>query len=142
MSERNGPDIAAVYQLLREVAQMVAEHGRRFDAIDGRFDAIDRRFDQVNGRLAEHDNRLDQQDGKLNEVILKVNDNTRALAEVIATLNRHEKKLDDLAAGQNSLQETLNFYHSAGVGHGIAITDLDERVKRLEKFMEEIAAGR
>jgi uncharacterized coiled-coil protein SlyX len=138
MSERNGPDIAAVYQLLREVAQMVAEHGRKLEEHDRRFDAIDRRFDHINGGLAEHDNRFDQQDGKLNEVILKANDNTRALAEVIAVLDRHERKLDDLAAGQISLQETLNFHHSAGVGHGIAITDLDERVKRLEKF----AAGR
>ncbi len=33
MSERNGPDIGAVYQLLTEVAQRVAEHGRRFDQL-------------------------------------------------------------------------------------------------------------
>jgi chromosome segregation ATPase len=135
MSERNGPDIAAVYQLLREVAQMVAEHGRKLEEHDRRFDSIDRRFASI-------DRRFDQQDAKINEIVLKVSEHSRVLSDVIAVLDRHEKKLDDLAAGQLSLQQTLNFYHSAGVGHGIAITDLDERVKRLEKFMEEIAAGR
>ena len=121
MSERNGPDIAAVYQLLREVAQKVTEHDRRFDAIDRRFDAMDRRFDQ--------------QDGKINEIIQTVNEHSRVLADVVAVLNRHEKKLDDLAAGQISLQQALNFYHSAVVGHGLAITDLDERLKRVEQHL-------
>ena len=114
MSERNGPDIAAVYQLLREVAQKVGEHDRRFDAIDRRFE---------------------QQDGKINELVRTVNEHSRVLADVIAVLDRHDKKLDDLAAGQLSLQQTLNFYHSAVAGHGISITELDERVKRIERHL-------
>ena len=40
MSERNGPDIGAVYQLLTEVAQRVAEHGRRFDQLTHRVDQL------------------------------------------------------------------------------------------------------
>jgi hypothetical protein len=38
----NGIDLAAVYQLLREVADRIASHDRRFDRMDSRFAAIDR----------------------------------------------------------------------------------------------------
>jgi len=48
----NGPDIAAVYQLLTEVARQVgdilwrlSEHDRRFEQIDRRFEKMDLRFE-------------------------------------------------------------------------------------------------
>jgi hypothetical protein len=40
MSGHDGPDISAVYQLLSEVARIVAGHDRRFDEHDRRFDTI------------------------------------------------------------------------------------------------------
>ena len=46
MSEGNGVDIAAVYALLREVADTVIRHNDRFSAIDRRFEAIERRLDR------------------------------------------------------------------------------------------------
>ncbi|HJU18832.1 MAG TPA: hypothetical protein VJ770_20455 [Stellaceae bacterium] len=36
----NGADIAAVYQLLSEVARKVAEHDRRFDQIAARLEEV------------------------------------------------------------------------------------------------------
>ena len=48
----NGADIAAVYRLLREVADTVIRH-------DGKFAAIDRRFDLVDRRLEAMDRRID-----------------------------------------------------------------------------------
>jgi hypothetical protein len=50
MSQRNGPDIAAVYQLLTEVAWIVTGHTRRFDSVAPRFDAIEARLDAHDGR--------------------------------------------------------------------------------------------
>ena len=43
----NGVDIAAVYQLLREVADRVIAHDGRFAAIDRRFTAMDGAFLQL-----------------------------------------------------------------------------------------------
>ena len=49
----NGVDIAAVYQLLREVADRVIAHDARFTSIDNRFTSIDNRFADVDRQLAE-----------------------------------------------------------------------------------------
>ena len=43
----NGVDIAAVYLLLREVADTVLRHDKRVDAVDSRFDAMDRKFEAL-----------------------------------------------------------------------------------------------
>ena len=49
----NGIDLAAVYQLLSEVARKVGDHDRRFDQIDRRFDQIHARFQEIDARLGE-----------------------------------------------------------------------------------------
>ncbi len=41
----NGVDIAAVYLLLREVADTVIQHDGKFTAIDRQFDGLDRKFE-------------------------------------------------------------------------------------------------
>ena len=99
MSGVNGPDIAAVYQLLTEVARTVTGHDSKLDAIIARLDAHDRKF-------AEHD-----------------------------------QKLDELAAGLSSLREALTHYHSSVIGHGILISELDERVRRIERHLKLEPAG-
>ena len=75
MSSDNGVDIAAVYQLLTEVARTLAGHDRRFDGYDRKFESYDRRFDA-------QDRKLDAQDRKLNEIIGVVNDHTTKLNEL------------------------------------------------------------
>jgi uncharacterized coiled-coil protein SlyX len=127
MSERNGPDIAAVYQVLTEVAQMVAGHDRRFDRIEARLDGHDRRFDE--------------QDRKINELVRTVNEHSRVFAEVTATLALHGRKLDDLGAGQKELRAALTHYHTTVLGHGVLISELDERVRRIERHLKLEAAG-
>jgi hypothetical protein len=92
MSGVNGPDIAAVYQLLTEVARRVAGH-------DDKFDTQDRKLDAIIGRLDAHD---------------------RKFAE-------HDRKLDNLAAGLSSLREAVT--------HGILISELDERLRRIERHL-------
>jgi hypothetical protein len=56
----NGVDIAAVYQLLREVADRVIAHDDRFAAIDRRFGSIDRQFAEVRSDIAELRHTLTQ----------------------------------------------------------------------------------
>jgi chromosome segregation ATPase len=113
MSERNGADIGAVYQLLTEVARIVRDHDRRFDEIDARFDAQDSRFDRIEARLEAHDRRFDEHTGKLNELIVTANDHTRKLDELAAIVNRHDRKLDDLGHTVADLRETLTHYHAS-----------------------------
>jgi len=99
MSGINGPDIAAVYQLLTQVARTVAGH--------------DRKLDDLSTEVA-------------------------GLREVVAA---HDRKLDDLAAGLASLRDTVTHYHSSVLGHGILISKLDERVRRIERHLRLEPAG-
>ena len=103
MSGPDGPDISAVYQLLSEVARIVAGHDRRFDAILNLLDAHDRRFD-------EHT-------GKLNELISVVNGHSSKLDELAAVVNAHDRKFADLSADLAGLRETLTHYHASVLGH-------------------------
>jgi ABC-type transporter Mla subunit MlaD len=122
MSSGNGVDIAAVYQLLSEVARTLAGHDRRFDAQDRKLDAQDR--------------KLDAQDRKLNEIIGVVNDHTAKLNELADVVNRHDRKLDDLTADIAGLRETVTHYHATVLGHGILYGELDQRVRRIERHLK------
>jgi ABC-type transporter Mla subunit MlaD len=86
MSGAIGPDIAAVYQLLTQVARTLTGHGRKLD---------DRS------------------------------------TEVAA----HDRKLDDLAAGLAPLRDAVTHYLSRVLGHGLLISKLDERVRRIERHL-------
>jgi ABC-type transporter Mla subunit MlaD len=96
MSGHDGPDISAVYQLLSEVARIVAGHDRRFD---------------------EHDRRFDDHTGKLNELISVVNGHSSKLDELAAVVNAHDRKFADLSADLAGLRETLTHYHASVLGH-------------------------
>lgn len=99
MSEGNGADIGAVYQLLREVARTVDGHTQ-----------ILREHSQI---LSEHSQRFREID----------------------------KRLDDLTAGLGSLREAVAHYHSSVLGHGVLISELDERVRRIERHLNLSPAG-
>ncbi len=114
MQSGNGIDLAAIHQLLTEVAQTVRGHSERFEQIDRRFEQIDRRFEQI-------DRRFDQ---------------------VADVLNVHSRKIDDVAAGLSDLRSAVTNYHGAVHGHGIMLTRLEERVQRIEAHLDlDPAAG-
>ena len=48
----NGIDLAAIYQLLTEVARKVDGHDRRFDHIDNKFQEIDARLGEMSADIA------------------------------------------------------------------------------------------
>ena len=53
MQSGNGIDVAAVYQLLTEVAQTVRGHSERFDRIEARLDGHDRKLDDLARGLSD-----------------------------------------------------------------------------------------
>ncbi len=136
MSSGNGVDIAAVYQLLTEVARTLAGHDRKFDSHDRRFDAQDRKLDAQDRKLDAQDRKLDAQDRKLNEIIGVVNDHTAKLNELAEIVNRHDRKLDDLTSDVTGLREAVTHYHATVLGHGILYSELDERVRRIERHLK------
>src|SRR5271169_3273647 len=99
MSGANGPDIAAVYQLLTQVARTVTGH--------------DRKLDDLSAEVA-------------------------GLREVVAA---HDRKLDDLTAGLASLRDAVTQYDSSVLGHGLLISERDERVRRIERHLKLDPAG-
>ena len=128
--------------MLTEVFRIVSGHDRRFDAHDRRFDEHDRRFDAIEARLDAHDRRFDEHDrrfdehtNKLNELIVTVNGHSRKLDELAAIVNRHDRKLDELGTGVADLREALTQYHASVLGHSILISEIDERLRRVERHL-------
>ena len=62
----------------------------------------------------------------------KLDDVTAGLADLAETVRGHDRKLDDVTAGLASLRRAVTEYHSSVLGHGILISELDERVRRIE----------
>ena len=63
------------------------------------------------------------------------------LAQVAQTVTRHERKLDDLDRRMATkddladLRQALTQYHASVLGHGILITELDARLRRVEQHL-------
>ena len=47
-------------------------------------------------------------------------------------LDGFDHRLDDLTAGLAGLRRAVTEYHASVLGHGIPISELDERVRRIE----------
>ena len=89
--------------------------------------AVYRLLTEVSRTVAGYDSRLDSFDRKLDGIVARLAD--------------HDQKLDDLAAGLSSLREAVTHYHSTVIGHGILISELDERVRRIERQLKLEPAG-
>jgi len=99
MSGGNGVDIAAVYQLLSQVARTVSDHT-----------------------------------SILNDHTRVLNDHTHQLAELKRDVGGLTRDVKDLAYGQTTLRQPLTEYHSV-IGHGILISHLEDRVRRIEHHL-------
>ncbi|MBV8615637.1 MAG: hypothetical protein JOY66_17985 [Acetobacteraceae bacterium] len=51
------------------------------------------------------------------------------------TLAEHGRRLNDLTGQVNSLREAVTAYHASVLGHGILISELDARVRRIEHHL-------
>ena len=59
MSGLNGPDIAAVYQLLTQVARTVAGHDRKLDGLSAEMAGLRETVSGLSEIVAVHDGKLD-----------------------------------------------------------------------------------
>ncbi len=65
------------------------------------------------------------------------------LGDVLRTQHEQGRKLEelaagltDMAAGLTDLRQAVGHYHASVLGHGILITELDARVRRLEEHLK------
>ena len=103
----NGIDIAAVYQLLVQVAETQGVHSK----------------------ILENHTQI------LNEHTRILNEHTRVLNDHTLMLHDHGRRLADLESGQASLRQEVAQYHASVMGHGILISELDQRVRRIEEHL-------
>jgi chromosome segregation ATPase len=104
----NGIDLGAVYRLLTEVAETVRAHGERFDRLE-------RRMDQA---------------------LVVLNEHTRVLNAHSAQLDNHSRDIDDLKTSVSELRKDVAHYHEAVTSQGIHYSDLEDRVRRVERHLK------
>lgn len=115
----NGTDLGHVTALLQQVlanqveqGRTLAEHGRTLAGHGRTLAEHGRILAELGRRSEEHDRRLDQQ-GQLLIVMAR--------------------KLDDLDSQVKGLRQTVVEYHSAVIGHGVLISEMDDRLRRVEQ---------
>ena len=92
----------------------------------------------------QHSMQADIQDIKVvvNQHTDVLNQHTRILADHTQVLNEHTLTLADhgarfknLTSEVASLREAVTSYHASVLGHGILISELDARVRRIEQHL-------
>lgn len=71
----------------------------------------------------------------MNEHSRILNDHTHVLNEHTLLLHGHDRKLQNLEHGQTSLPQAVTEYHSSVMGHGILISELNRRARRIEDHL-------
>jgi len=138
----NGVDIGAVYQLLLRVAEtadglkvLLDDHTRILNQHSGAINEHTRSLNELSRTADEHRDKLNEQSVAINTLSRNVNEQRVVLNEHTVLLHTHDRKLDDLAHGQSSLRQAVTEYHSSVTGHGILISELDRRVRRIEDHL-------
>jgi adenosine deaminase len=65
----------------------------------------------------------------------KLDNLTRVVNDHTLLLHEHGGRLADIESGQTSLRQAVVDYHSSVIGHGILISELDHRVRRIEEHL-------
>lgn len=55
--------------------------------------------------------------------------------EMRVILAEHGRRLDRVEGGLDSLREAVTMYHASVLGHGVLISELDARVRRIEHHL-------
>ena len=56
-------------------------------------------------------------------------------AEIQTLREEHGHKIDDLAGQVSDLRQAVTEYHASVLGHGILISQLEDRVRRIERHL-------
>ncbi len=91
---------------------------------------------EIRGILNEHTRVLNEHTRVLNEHSHILNEHTRVLNEHTLKLHDHDRQFDGLTSDVHSLREAVTSYHASVLGHGILISELDARVRRIEHHLD------
>ena len=72
----------------------------------------------------------------IGQVLAIVQDLAAGQKEVRATLQEHSRQLKDLSADVGGLRRQVTEYHSSVLGHGVLISELDQRERRIERHLD------
>ena len=109
MAEGNGVDLGSIYGLLLEVAKTVSRHDAALLSLQDGMQQLRAEMQQIRSEMQQVRSESKAEIGALRA-------ETRA----------------DFA----TLRQTITQYHSAVVGHGILISDLEDRVRRIETHLD------
>ena len=62
-------------------------------------------------------------------------EHSRMLGSHGRILENHSRKLEDLSTDVSGLRQQVTEYHASVLGHGVLISDLDQRVRRIERHL-------
>ena len=65
-----------------------------------------------------------------------VNEHTRILNEHTRILSQHDRKIDDISASLTELRTAVSGYHQAVISQGIHYSELEGRVRRIERHLK------
>ncbi len=102
----NGVDLGSIYNLLLQVSKTVSGH-------DAKLDRHERILEQ-HGKILEHHGQM------LQQVVTTINDMQKTMAT--------KSELTDL-------RSAVTQYHSSVLGHGIMISELESRMRRVEEHL-------
>ena len=107
-STGNGADIGQVLAIVQDLA--VGQREMR---------AI---LEDHGRKLEDHGRKLDDHGRKLEDLDRKVED--------------LDRKVEDLSAEVGGLRRQVTEYHSSVLGHGVLISELEQRVRRIERHLD------
>ncbi len=107
VSEGNGVDLGTIVAMLHGVLSAQETQGRKLDAQAARVDDQGRKTDSLATKLDVLTARVDDQG----------------------------RKLDRLSGDVATLRQTVIEYHASVLGHGILISELDARLRRVEQHL-------
>lgn len=84
---------------------------------------------QLLGSMAGDLRQIKEQHGAKLETL------SNAVSELKQDMVVVKHDIGDLKHGLASLNQTVTEYHAAVLGHGVSITDLDERLRRVEQHL-------
>ena len=91
---------------------------------------------EIRGILNDHTRVLNDHTRVLNDHTRILTDHTRVLNEHTLKLAEHSREIADLTGQVQFLREAVTDYHASVVGHGVLISDLDARVRRIEHHLD------
>jgi methyl-accepting chemotaxis protein len=121
----NGVDLGHIAVMLENV---ITAQGQMRADMEAGFSAL--RMDVAEVRAG-----LNEVRGGLNEVRAAVNEVRAGLNEVRGAVNLLDRRVNDLAEQAKVTQQSLVDYHGSVIGHGILISELDARQRRVEQHL-------